>query len=324
MKFIILLFSVLLLSSAIADDDNHPTLREFDPLKWPELQLDLSNSSSLKAVFDSGLRPYRFPGLEASMLESKHVQLQVVLDRANPLPEVATEWIHFKVYNDSSLSTIQGSTPPLSIQEAREAFLSWKGFGDWSVEDLDHFLDQVSADPVSFDSSAIASDRSFGAGWKVGLMGVDGGEAHVGVGFKRTFSSERPLRFQFSISWISNRRARDRVSYKIPIPPPEGYEHVDMEAPELFGPDSQAEILRSAGVDIGDGSGGTPHKSFSKKVENRSIKAGGEIDQKPSIRSRKSLWYQVLAIIAMFFGVGSLWWIIIARRTKDSITRRRS
>src|SRR5690606_30263167 len=34
--------------------------------------------------------------------------------------------------------------------------------------------------------------------------------------------------------------------------PPLGYEHVSMEAPKNFGPDSAADILRAQGVDIGE------------------------------------------------------------------------
>lgn len=117
---------------------------------------------------------------------------------------------------------------------------------------MDVFLKAVKDDHLDFDDPYRGRSDGFGIGWKEPGWSKQGGGAHCGVGFRKTFSQKEPLRLYFSFSWESNRPLKDAKSYSIPIPPPPGYEHVSMKAPEKFGPDSGADINRSKGISIGE------------------------------------------------------------------------
>lgn len=231
---------------------------EYEPAKWPVVHLRLSKAGTLKDVFDSGLRPYRFPGLESSTLEVKHIRLVLHLASGETLPEVDTEWMRIKMYADGEISQIEGATPQLSLQEARLDMLKWLPYGTRDENDLDNYLKIVEDDYLNFDDPFRGRSDGCGIGWKEPGWGKQGGGAHCGVGFRKTFNQAQPLRFYFSLSWSSNRALKNSKSYSIPIPPPPGYEDVSMEAPEKFGPDSAVDILRAQGYNIGDGKGGKP------------------------------------------------------------------
>jgi hypothetical protein len=225
---------------------------EYDPEKWPAANLRLSQAGTLKDVFDSGLRPYRFPGLEDSMIEVKHVRLVIHLASGKILPEIPTEWLNIKMFDDGELANIEGATPQISLDKSRFEMLKWLKFEERSQTELDVFLKVVKDDHLDFDDPYRGRSDGFGIGWKEPGWSKQGGGAHCGVGFRKTFSQEEPLRLYFSFSWESNRPLKDAKSYTIPIPPPPGYEHVSMKAPEKFGPDSGADINRSKGISIGE------------------------------------------------------------------------
>lgn len=227
---------------------------EYDSAKWPEANLRLSQAGTLKDVFDSGLRPYRFPGLEDSMLEVKHIRLVIHLASGKILPEIPTEWLNIKMFDDGELANIEGATPQMSLEKSRVEMLKWLNFGERSQTDLEVFLKAVKDDHLDFDDPYRGRSDGFGIGWKEPGWSKQGGGAHCGVGFRKTFSQEEPLRLYFSLSWESNRPLKDAKSYSIPIPPPPGYEHVSMKAPEKFGPDSGVDINRSKGISIGESS----------------------------------------------------------------------
>lgn len=225
---------------------------EYDPSKWPEAHLKLSQAGTLKNLYDSNLRPYRFPGLEDSMLEVKHIRLVIHLASGKILPEIPTEWLNIKMFDDGELANIEGATPQMSLEKSRVEMLKWLNFGGRSQTDLDVFLKAVKDDHLDFDDPYRGRSDGFGIGWKEPGWGKRRGGAHFGVGFRKTFSQEEPLRLYFSLSWESNRPLKDAKSYSIPIPLPPGYEHVSMKAPEKFGPDSGADINRSKGISIGE------------------------------------------------------------------------
>lgn len=225
---------------------------EYDPAKWPEAHLKLSQAGTLKDVFDSGLRPYRFPGLENSTLEVKHVRLVTHLASGKVLPEINAEWLNIKMFNDGELSQIEGATPQLSLLEAKAEMLKWLPYGTRPTVDLDKYLKAVEADPLDFDDPFRGLPDGSDVGWKEPGWMTRGGGPQCGFWFRKTFSKAQPLKLYFIFSWGLNRKSKDAKSYDIPIPPPPEYEHVSMKAPEKFGPDSGADINRSKGISIGE------------------------------------------------------------------------
>jgi len=225
---------------------------EYDPEKWPEAHLKLSQAGTLKDVFDSGLRPYRFPGLENSILEVKHVRLVTNLASGKVLPQINAEWLNIKMFDDGEISQIEGATPQLSLQEARVEMLKWLPYGTRPKEDLDQYLKAVEADPLDFDDPFRGLPHGCDVGWEEPGWMTRGGGPQCGFWFRKTFSKDQPLKLYFIFSWGLNRKSRDAKSYDIPIPPPPGYEHVSMKAPEKFGPDSGVDINRSKGISIGE------------------------------------------------------------------------
>jgi hypothetical protein len=121
---------MLLLILPLKAADEIPRLHgEYDPAKWPEAHLNLSQAGTLKDVFDSGLRPYRFPSLENSLLEVKHLNLVVQLASGKSLPKIQTELIQLTPFVDGEIATIEGFTPKLTLTEAREEMLKWLPYG---------------------------------------------------------------------------------------------------------------------------------------------------------------------------------------------------
>ena len=235
---------------------------EYDPAKWPVTELKLPQAASLIDIYDSGLRPYRFPGLESTTLEVKHLRLAMHLSSGKVLPVLPTEWMHIKVFNDGYISQLEGATPPLSVDLAREEMSKWLALGGRSENDLHEFLEAVKKAPLDFDDPYGGYPDGYPIGWKEPEWGSWGGGPHCGLSFRKTFDEARPLRLYFSLSWNSNRPLKEARNYDIPIPPPPGYEHASMEAPKNFGPDSMVDILKSKGVDIGDGKGGISYNEY--------------------------------------------------------------
>ena len=68
-KFLIILIGFG--ASILQASEEIPYLpHEYDAAKWPQATLTLSRAGTLKDLFDAGLRPYRHPGLENSLLEA--------------------------------------------------------------------------------------------------------------------------------------------------------------------------------------------------------------------------------------------------------------
>ena len=236
---------------------------EYDPNKWPEAELKLSQAADLKDIFDSGLRPYRFPGLENTTLEGKHLALSIRLGSGKSLPPLDVEVIRIKPFRDGKIGTIEGFTPKLSLDQARQEMIKWLPFAanQRTEQDLEDYLAAVKADFLDFDDPYRGVAHGCGVGWREPGFETYNGGPQVGVGFRKTANPELPLRLHFWLSWNANRPIKDTGSYRPnPIEPPPGYEHVDMTAPANFGPDSMVAILRSKGVDVGDGKGGIPYE----------------------------------------------------------------
>lgn len=249
---------VILASAAFSRGAEVPRLHdEYDPDKWPYVEFKLSVAATLKDIFDAGLRPYRHPGLENSLLEVKHLNLRIQMGSGKELPELQLELLNLTPFRDGEIATMEGFTPRLTLAQARTAMLKWLPYADngRTEEELDDYLNSVrAADSLNYDSPGRGFSNGYSVLWKEPSWKTKGGGPQVVVWFRRMPSTIPALRLYFKATWSSNRPSKDRGSYRPhPIEPPAGYENVDMTAPKKFGPDSMAEILESKGVDIGRG-----------------------------------------------------------------------
>lgn len=131
---------LVMLSINVSSTEELPFLQgEYDPAKWPEAHLKLSQAGTLKDVFESGLRPYRFPGLEDSTPEVKHVRLTIELASGKILPPINAEWINMAMFDDGELAHMEGATPQLSLDKVRIEMLKWLPYGIRPAIDLDNY-----------------------------------------------------------------------------------------------------------------------------------------------------------------------------------------
>lgn len=192
----------------------------------------------MKDIFDAGLRPYRFPTLEKSLLEVKHVRVTILQRNGHALPQYPAECIHIRPLSGGLLSSVEMTRYKTTLTEARDIILPYLAKGNRGADELDRFLAAVKADHLNYDDA--------GKGGNFSVQWSEPGGPRYTVAFRKAFDPKRPLIFGMWISWSRVRTPRQlRSFYREPIPPPPGYEHVSMQAPKAFGPDSQAEISKS-------------------------------------------------------------------------------
>jgi len=217
---------------------------QYDPEKWPRINLRFSERGTLKDIFDCGLRPYRFPSLERSLLEIKHVRVTVICRNGEILPEIPAEVIEVTPLDGGILSSMELTRHKMSLDEARRVVLPYLSKGSRNTQELDQYLAAVKADYIGYNGMGRGVE-DFAVQWS------ESGGPRYAVCFRKAFDPTRPLIMFISIDWSQVRTPREgRSFYKEPIPPPPGYENVSMQAPEKFGPDSQADILVSQGKPI--------------------------------------------------------------------------
>ena len=220
------------------------SVAQFDPDKWPRIDLRFSEKGTLKDIFDSGLRPYRFPSLERTSLAIKHVRVTVVCRNGEILPELPAEFIRISPREGGWLSLMELTRYKTTLDEARSLMLPYLAKEGRTSQELELYLTAVKADYLDYDGMGRGVED-----FKVRWRDTDG--PRFVVAFRKAFDPGRPLIFYMSIDWSQVRTPKENRSfYKEPIPPPLGYENVSMQAPEKFGPDSQADILLSQGKPI--------------------------------------------------------------------------
>jgi len=325
MKILILIkiYMLATLSGLVANEV--PRLHdEYDPQKWPRAELKLSQAATLKDVFDSGLRPYRFPGMENTALEVKHIALDIKLGSGKQLPSIDTEMMRIKPFRDGEIGTIEGFTPKLTLKQARVEILKWLPYGEnkRTLQEIDKYLLAVKADYLDFDDPYRGIPHGCGVSWNEPGFKTLGGGPRCGFGFRKTASQTHPLRLHFGFRWGLNRPSKDRGSYRPhPIKPPPGYEDVDMTAPEKFGPDSAVEILRSKGIDIGETSERTerrtPEEDFltSPHIKEKSRHPAKEDKVQPS--KEKSSYLPWVLTLALLTGILALLFKIFRDKPKS-------
>lgn len=214
---------------------------QHDQREWPSIELRFPQGGTLKDIFDAGLRPYRFPTLERSLLEAKHAQVTVIQQGGERLSGVPAERITIGVLQGGFLSSMEMIGHKATLRESRAMMLPYLSKGGQSTEELDRFLAAVEANFLDYDDTERGVDN-FVLRWS------ESQGPRYSVTFRKAFDPNRPLIFFMSIDWSQVRTPREnRTFYKEPVPPPPGYENISMQAPPKFGPDSQADILASEG-----------------------------------------------------------------------------
>lgn len=204
---------------------------------WSRFNIRLSSEANLKDIFDSGLRPYRFPSLETTMLEAKHVYANFILKDGSKLPEYKATTLTIGVRNHGLLSYIELQSPRKSLEESKVEMMRWINFGTHPVRtenDLDQFIHEVKNDPIMYNKTGGGFTDYFRIRWK------DENGFWYNVWFHQIANVEKPLAVFMKITFP--RPPSPNSFYNEPIPPPPGYENEDMSAPNNFGPDQIAPI----------------------------------------------------------------------------------
>lgn len=242
MKKLTTLFTILLGFIQVAHCEVQVS---YEPSDWPQYTLKLSTEGTLKDIFDAGIRPYRFPSLEKSSLGFKHARVTVELKSGEQLPAIDVDWGDISPLAGGLLSSVEMTSPDLTIQEAEIAMMPFLSKGGRTTEQLQKFLALAKSDPTNYDDPYRGDSNKFRIVWNE----VEG--PNYVVFFKKSFQSDKPVSIALKISFFPIRTPlQQRSFYDIPIPPPPGYENVSMDAPRNFGPDSAVEIARSKGLPI--------------------------------------------------------------------------
>jgi hypothetical protein len=218
----------------------------YNPEKWPRHVIKLSEKGTLKDIFDSGIRPFRFPSLERTCLDFKHSKVFLELESGEKFQEINVEYGEIYPLLDGFLSKMELNSPKLTVQQAELQMAPFILKGKRTREQLIKFLALAAHDPRDYENPYDNDPDGFTTAWN----DVEGLRCYVG--FKSTFDPKTPVRFVLGIAWDFPIRTpiQQRSFYEIPIPPPPGYESVSMEAPRNFGPDSAAAIEGSKRIQI--------------------------------------------------------------------------
>ncbi|WP_159434747.1 hypothetical protein [Rubritalea squalenifaciens] len=202
--------------------------------EWKSHSLKLDDEGDYRCLFESGMRVYRSPSLETNLLEAKHVRLEIAGVVDGREIAVPVELLHANVYSGGKLERIELISSQLTLAEARELALGYQSLGTFKEEDLQNHLDRVHGAHVS---GAELEGRE-----AVFSLFYQGGREHFisrcWLEYHR--SQTMPLQLKWEFSWRKLRSHQEKQLYRGPIPPPAGFEHVDMEAGDDFGPDSVA------------------------------------------------------------------------------------
>lgn len=219
------------------------------PETWPEITLKLSETGTLKDIFDSDIRPYYLPnGREGSLLEFKHVRLKTQQPNDKVLPLFPVDYARITP-KPSGLSTLDITGHAISLQEAREEMMKWLPYTGKSVEELDAFLENVRVKYASFDDVTFSPPpQEFSLRW----FGENNEEFNVWL--QKAYNEVVPLRMRLMVGWDKLRTPREtNTFYEGQIPTPEGYE--PMQETKHHGPDDVSEMMYAKGVPFSPGTG---------------------------------------------------------------------
>jgi hypothetical protein len=238
-KIIIITIAIFSLESVLSKDlVGRP--RPESSEEWPQVILNLSEQGNLLEIFDSGLRPYRFPSLENGVLEAKHFWISVQIAGSEKLPKIPVDYATIKVYDTGDLGRLEFATPKLSEELARELYSPWLRYANRSHEELEFFLEEIKKEPQFWKTESEEELVQSGCpiNWNATKNSSENYKLPAFVYFDSTMDIAKPLRIRLGFSWAGNHPLNGARNYRKPIPPPLGYEGVSMEAPKNYGPDS--------------------------------------------------------------------------------------
>ena len=144
---------------------------QYDPQQWPRITLRFSEVGTLKDLFDSGLRPYRFPRLERSSLEAKHARVTILQRNGQTLPEFPAEQITINPLQGGLLAGLEMTRYKTTLEEARALMLPYLTKGGRSAQELDRYLAAVNADYLDYDGMGRGVEDFGSSGFRVGVEG---------------------------------------------------------------------------------------------------------------------------------------------------------
>jgi hypothetical protein len=264
----------------------------YNPENWPKHVIKLDGKGTLKDIFDSGIRPFRFPRLEKTCLDFKHSKVFLELESGEKIQEINVEYGEIYPLQGGFLSKMELNSPKLTREQAELQMVPFILKGVRTREELVKFLALAAHDPRYYEDPYDDDPDGFTTAWN----DVEGLRCYVG--FKSTFDPKTPVRFVFGISWEAPIRTPilQRSFYDIPIPPPPGYENVSMDAPRNFGPDSAVEIARSKGLPI---TGDRTPEEYEKQLHEANHKTraserrvpASEPKPKSYVKSEIGIWF---------------------------------
>lgn len=302
MKKLIILLIILLGSIQVAPCQKNIS---YKPSDWPHHTIKFPSEGTLKDIFDAGIRPYRFPSLERTALGFKHVNVSFEMKTGELLPKVPVEWADLDILKEGLISSIEMTSPNLSPQQAELAMIPYLKYGKRTTEQLRAFLSAAGDDPRGYDDPHKGDSSRFRIIWN------DINGPNYVVFFKSTFDDLKPVSIALKISFFPIRTPlQQRSFYDVPIPPPPGYEHVSMEAPRNFGPDSAVEIARSKGIPI---TGDRTPEEYEKQWREANNKTRDPKPRTPAVEPKlkshdsPQIWTRLLGIFAFIIAAMLVW-----------------
>ena len=291
--------------------------------QWPEQKVRLSPEGSLRELFAAGLRPYRFPRMENSQLEFKHSRVTFIQSDGIELPTFDTEWADVSVLDGGFISSIVLKQRPETLPTCRAEMLKWLPFGSnpkRTITELDEFLKAVAKDYRGYNYGPNAVDHDFRLIW------MDSNGLRFTVWLQQARLPKTPLLVQMQVGW-KRPEIQERHLYTVPIPPPAGYDDVDMTAPKDFGPDNpppdpEVERVMKAGVmpdystlpkdrirssEAPSGRATMPLLPSEGKIPNEAPGAGPLLE---SSKATSITWLWWMGGIALVISI----WVVVSRR----------
>lgn len=202
--------------------------------QWPHVRLQLSQEVIATDLFKAGLRPYLRPNAENRNLYAKHAHITVVDREGRTYPSIPADILRTYVEKPWLITSMEIWTPPLTINEARAEMRKWLPITGRSEKELNDFLQTVEADWLHYDVvNGFTDVVRFADGWR------DKDRVKQTLWLMKSWQWQAPLRLCFSVETMELASRKTIQLYDGPIPPPPGFEGLDMKAPEVADEDNR-------------------------------------------------------------------------------------
>lgn len=157
--------------------------------------IEFSDEGTLTDIYNAGLRPYRFPGLERTTLEFKNCITSFVLDDGKKTPPLPTELADIAVLEGGLLATINIRSISLSLPDARKLIGEFLPLGSKSESQLDQLLEAVADNYMTYSDPPSKHSDGFNLSWPV----VKGPKYNLKI--YPTYNKDRPISLALNINW---------------------------------------------------------------------------------------------------------------------------